>query len=1181
MDKVTKRWLRYWRNSLADTESGRGGLGKNEFKALSRVDKDTFRDGHLPFGHWALTKLFEGEPEQVQVVRAVLRPVVYRARKEHGREKTALLPEVVTPLTCVLWVGRNGQFVPAEPPVIPRDLLHPQGDDRFTLSEVEAQDRFLTKADPSVYSEQEAQRLLKTESRENLAKRWTAYYDVSRDLFATLVSLPQLDDALDEDEKACLSKLDRRQTGGAGKQVLDLYDWLSGQDEQLPLLDRYALAQLEAPRPCLDALSKLDDRLGHPNADYPLADAQRDALAQVLAMADGEILAVNGPPGTGKTTFVLAVVASLWVEAALDEGEPPLVVAASTNNQAVTNILAAFARDFGYNGGSWDGRWLPGVDSYGGFYPAPSREDESAKHYQTGDFYRRLEQPECLEAHEEQFLARARVAFGDHSIERVADVRKRLHSTLVETRERLVAIQTCFQHMAELQAWLGDAPEEDLKRDQTSLDELAEALVIVETDARGWKQFRADESLWLALLGILPPVARKRRLRRELHMERTFDQRTRFIIDQANADQPPEAALDDWIVCQKARVAECERRIDERKEKLKAHADARSSLRKALPDPACGDSPNDVDKSLDTTLRFTLFQLAVHYWEARWLEDCRAQARQLSAKGQKKMGLKSVRPRWRRRMKLTPCIVSTLHSLPGHMTHKPFDGKDEQGNNQFRTDYLVREIDLLIIDEAGQVAPEVAGASFALASKALVIGDEHQIPPVPRQISAVDVGNLHHHQLLADRDEYEAIQDTGRSVVKGSAMRVAQVASCHHHQPEAEPGMFLREHRRCLNPIIDYCNTLCYQGLLLPMRDKPARDPELPPFGYIHVDGRTERPPSGSRVNLLEAETVAAWLAAHRAELEEKHAPETLGEIVGVVTPFKAQALEIIEACRDRGLPVEQDEHAVTVGTVHALQGAERPVVLFSAVYSRHADGGFIDRDPSMLNVAVSRAKDSFLVFGDMEVMDTAAPGTPRGLLSRYLRKREENQLSFSIDKARPDLLERCRQPQVITNAEQHDACIRDVLENPSVQTRVVLVSPWIVLERMQQTGLLDVLGRAAARGLDVIIYTDHHFNTTTGNRPDVAKSERFDACCKALGTQGVTVKVVNNVHSKLVMADERFLCVGSFNWGSALRTGAYRNMETSVLYSGNLAEEINLQIALLEQRVREIHEAAPAPIAD
>src|SRR5699024_99957 len=117
---------------------------------------------------------------------------------------------------------------------------------------------------------------------------------------------------------------------------------------------------------------------------------------------------------------------------------------------------------------------------------------------------------------------------------------------------------------------------------------------------------------------------------------------------------------------------ECERRIDERKEKLKAHADAQSSLRKALPDPTCGDSPNDVDKSLDTTLRFTLFQLAVHYWEARWLEDCRAQARQLSAKGQKKMGLKSVRPRWRRRMKLTPCIVSTLHSLPGHMTHKPF-----------------------------------------------------------------------------------------------------------------------------------------------------------------------------------------------------------------------------------------------------------------------------------------------------------------------------------------------------------------------------------------------------------------------------------------------------------------------------------------------------------------------------
>lgn len=39
-------------------------------------------------------------------------------------------------------------------------------------------------------------------------------------------------------------------------------------------------------------------------------------------------------------------------------------------------------------------------------------------------------------------------------------------------------------------------------------------------------------------------------------------------------------------------------------------------------------------------------------------------------------------------------------------------------------------IDLLIVDEAGQTSPEIAAASFSLAKKAIVVGDEEQIPPV-------------------------------------------------------------------------------------------------------------------------------------------------------------------------------------------------------------------------------------------------------------------------------------------------------------------------------------------------------------------------------------------------------------------------------------------------------------------
>jgi superfamily I DNA and/or RNA helicase len=71
-------------------------------------------------------------------------------------------------------------------------------------------------------------------------------------------------------------------------------------------------------------------------------------------------------------------------------------------------------------------------------------------------------------------------------------------------------------------------------------------------------------------------------------------------------------------------------------------------------------------------------------------------------------------------------------------------------------------------------------------------------------------------------------------------------------------------------------------------------------------------------------------------------------------------------------------------------------VVIFSPTYSRDADGGFIDRSPSMLNVGVSRAKDNFLVFADMNIFNPSLRGKPRGLLASYLLADEGNKLSFS-----------------------------------------------------------------------------------------------------------------------------------------------------------------------------------------
>src|SRR3546814_4022262 len=147
------------------------------------------------------------------------------------------------------------------------------------------------------------------------------------------------------------------------KSIVTLYDHIAEVKEPLPLFERYARLEQSPLTACLDRHSAFAQHVGHSHSEYPLAGAQRDAIVHLLDAQQGDVTAVNGPPGTGKTTMLLSVVASLWVKAALAKSAAPVIVAASTNNQAVTNVIDAFGKDFSDGDGPLAGRWLPDINS--------------------------------------------------------------------------------------------------------------------------------------------------------------------------------------------------------------------------------------------------------------------------------------------------------------------------------------------------------------------------------------------------------------------------------------------------------------------------------------------------------------------------------------------------------------------------------------------------------------------------------------------------------------------------------------------------------------------------------------------------------------------------------------------------------------------------------------------------
>ena len=209
----------------------------------------------------------------------------------------------------------------------------------------------------------------------------------------------------------------------------------------------------------------------------------------------------------------------------------------------------------------------------------------------------------------------------------------------------------------------------------------------------------------------------------------------------------------------------------------------------------------------------------------------------------------------------------------------------------------------------------------------------------------------------------------------------------HKFEKFGDKGLFLSEHRRCYNEIIDYCNELVYKGNLEPLRGRGADDIKLairtwPQMGYKQIDSNNSTKSGGSRMNNSEAAKIAEWLKYNYGKIESAYTEEQRQNLVGIITPFKAQ-VECIKKELKKQIPAYASQ--ISVGTVHTFQGAERKIIILSTVYGSDDGCFFIDAKRSLMNVAVSRAKDHFLVFGDMNCLKdirNSASGLLKGFIN-------------------------------------------------------------------------------------------------------------------------------------------------------------------------------------------------------
>lgn len=325
----------------------------------------------------------------------LLRPKAWIRLIKHGKERTVGAPGIVTPLVTSALLNRKGFLFPTAPTTIPRDLLEPIPKGTFSIGEIAQYDRYKTTHNTSTFSDNEQERSNETDQQraeryEKYRHQWKKYLKQADELLENVAG--RWSTAHEQYEPAGYGYVIKaNQPGGASIHILPLYDHLLMSKKEVPLLARLASTEMPSVEPPLAANAKFSERLGHSGDEFPLAVAQRDALSHFLTQQSGDILAVNGPPGTGKTTLVLSIIATEWARSGLDKTEPPVVIATSTNNQAVTNIIEASGKDFSTGSRVMAGRWLPELKSYGAYFPSSGRKADAAKKYQTDDFFNRVE----------------------------------------------------------------------------------------------------------------------------------------------------------------------------------------------------------------------------------------------------------------------------------------------------------------------------------------------------------------------------------------------------------------------------------------------------------------------------------------------------------------------------------------------------------------------------------------------------------------------------------------------------------------------------------------------------------------------------------------------------------------------------------------------------------------------